>query len=70
MNLRDVIKHLQKLQGEHGGDMPVYVNGEYGESEPVVARQEHFAVGKEFDVLGGDNKDYSIIKKVMQIGGY
>jgi len=70
MTLRDVIKLLQKLQGEHGGDLPVYVNGEYGEGEPEAAREDHFAVGKEFNVLGGDNKDYSKIKKAMQIGGY
>ena len=31
MNLRDVIKLLQKIQSEEGGDIAVYFNGECGE---------------------------------------
>ena len=54
MNLRDVIKLLQKLQGEHGGDLPVYVNGECGEE--VKARSDHFTIddGKVNKVRIGD----------------
>jgi hypothetical protein len=40
MNLREVIKHLQKLQSEEGGDTKVYVNGECGEQ--VEATPELF----------------------------
>ena len=40
MNLRDTIKLLQKIQGEEGGDIPVYVNGECGGK--VKAEAEYF----------------------------
>lgn len=73
MKLGEVIKLLIQLREMHG-DIPVFVNGEYGESCPEKAETEHFSVGEAEITLGCDNEDIPTWlnpkDKIMQIGGY
>lgn len=73
MKLSKVIELLQKIEEKHGGDIPIFVNGEYGENEPEPAIDEWFAVGKAYETLGDRQslpKGINVDDVVMQIGAY
>ena len=74
MNLQEVIDLLESIKEKEGGEIIVFVNGEHGESEPEIAKDDHFSYGEAEITLGGDINDrpHGIRSrdKIMQIGGY
>lgn len=71
MKLTDFIAALNRVKERHGGEIIVYVNGEYGENSPEVASSEHLSVGTAETTLGGDLPEgLGAETIIMQIGGY
>ena len=74
MTLDQVIEDLIKKREEHGGDVPVFVNGEYGIEDIELSKEDHFDIGPADIVLDCDHEDRPEgIRRdtiVMQIGGY
>jgi hypothetical protein len=73
MKLSEVIEHLQNQLAEKG-DVKVYVNGEFGQSEPVEAHKSHFLTDGLLFAWGGDLDELPVgvrvSESIMQIGGY
>ena len=73
MYLDEAIKHLEEMKEKHGNVL-VFVNGEHGEGEPLMAETAHFSFGEAKITLGGDWDDspYGLREgdPILQIGGY
>jgi hypothetical protein len=57
MRLRELIKHLQAQQAEFGGDVPIFVSGEFGINNPKRARKHHFIPAKAIIEYGLDEQE-------------
>lgn len=75
MTLDEVIKHLEEQREIHGGDIPVFLNGEHGESQPIIAETIFFSFGEADLTLGNSEeniKRFGLLQKqkILQIGGH
>ena len=64
MKINSLVKHLEKLQKEHG-NVEVLINGQYGFTNQIVAKKEHVDFS-----TGHPHGPKEAVNNHIHIGGY